>query len=81
MSQESFSPKIRFLDQKVCSDTRSQTDMKVKTEDILSGFKDFIQIFLQSIIKEQSKKEKKHWFNGVTLQDSHVNCWANLFED
>ena len=55
MSQGSFSPKIWFLDQKVCSVARRQTGMKVKTEDILSGFHDFFQIFLQPIIKERSK--------------------------
>ena len=49
MSQGSFSPKIRFLGQKVCSVARSQTDRqtdrqtdtKVNTEDTLSGFQDF----------------------------------------
>ena len=52
MSQGSFSPKIKFLGQKVCSVARGQTDRqtdtKVKTEDTLSGFQEF---FLQSIIK------------------------------
>ena len=45
MSQGSFSPKIRFLGQKVCSvarrQTDSQTDTKVNTEDTLSEFQDF----------------------------------------
>ena len=45
MSQGSFSPKIRFLGQKVCSVDRTQTDRqtdtKVNTEDILSGFQEF----------------------------------------
>ena len=45
MSQGSFSPKIRFLGQKVCSVARGQTDTKVKTEDTLSGFQDFISNF------------------------------------
>ena len=54
MSQGSFSPKIRFLGQKVCSLARGQTIMKVKTEDILSGFQDFFQIFIQPIINERS---------------------------
>ena len=49
MSQGSFSPNIRFLVEKVCS-------VKVKTEDTLSGFQDF---FLQPIIKDRSKKNKK----------------------
>ena len=61
MSQGSFSPKIRFLGQKVCSVARSwtdrQTDTKVKIEDTLSGFQDFFQIFLQPIIKERSNME------------------------
>ena len=51
MSQGSFSPKIRFLDQKVCSVARTKTDTKVNTEDTLSGFQDFI---LQPIIKDRS---------------------------
>ena len=58
VSQGSFSPKIRFLGQKMCSVARSQTDTqidtKVKTEDTLSGFQDLFQIFLQPIIKERS---------------------------
>ena len=45
MSQGSFNQKIRFLGQNVCSvarvQTDRQTDMKVKTEDTLSGFQDF----------------------------------------
>ena len=45
MSQGSFSPKIRFLGQKVCSVARTQTDRqtdtKVKTEDILSEVQEF----------------------------------------
>ena len=36
--------------------TDGQTDTKVKTEDTLSGFQDFFQIFLQPIIKERSNK-------------------------
>ena len=46
-------PKHRFLGQKVCSVAHRQTDMKVKTEDTLSGFQDFFQIFHQPI-KERS---------------------------
>ena len=46
MSEGSFSPKIRFLGLKVCSVARGQrdrqTDMKVKTGDILSRFQEFL---------------------------------------
>ena len=49
VSQGSFSPKIKFLGQKVCSVARGQTDrqtdMKVKTENILSGFQNFFKHF------------------------------------
>ena len=41
MSQGSFSPKIRFLCQKLCSVARTLTDTKVNTEGTLSGFQDF----------------------------------------
>ena len=53
MCQGSLDPKIRFLDQKVCSVARVQTqrhtdrqthrhtDTKVNTEDTLSGFQEF----------------------------------------
>ena len=55
MSQGSLDPKIRFLGQKVCSvahvQTRRLTDMKVNTEETLSGFQEF---FLQPIIKDWS---------------------------
>ena len=55
MSQGSIKPKIRFLGQKVYSETLMQTDshtdMKMNTEDILSGFHEF---FLQPIIKDWS---------------------------
>ena len=55
MSQGSLNPIIRFLDQKVCSvawlQTDTQIDMKVNTEDTLSGFQEF---FLHPIIKDQS---------------------------
>ena len=44
MSQGSFSPKIRFLGQKVCSVARGRTDTQVKTEDTLSRYQAF---FLQ----------------------------------
>ena len=54
MSQGSFHPKIRFLDQKVCFVARLQTDRqthtKVITEGSLSGFQEF---FLQPIIKDR----------------------------
>ena len=53
----SFSPKIRFLGQKVCSVARGQmdrqTDTKVKTEDTLSGFQYFFFKFsfnLQGVV-------------------------------
>ena len=56
MSQGSLDPKISFLSQKVCSvarvQTDTQTDTKVNTEDTLSGFQ---ELFLQPIIKDQSK--------------------------
>ena len=51
MSQGSFSPKIGFLGQKVCSVAREQIHMKVNTEDTLSEFQEF---FLQPIIKDQN---------------------------
>ena len=62
MTQGSFSPKIRFLCQKVCSlvrvhtdaQTDRQTDTKVNTEGTLSGFQD---VFLQLIIKDRPKKQ------------------------
>ena len=42
MSQGSFSPKIRFIGQKVCSVVaQGRTDTKVKTEDTLSGLSGF----------------------------------------
>ena len=54
MSQGSLNPKIRFLDQKMCSlargQTDGQTDTKVTTEGTLSGFQEF---FLQPIIKDR----------------------------
>ena len=58
MSQgSSFIQKIRLLGQKVCSVARGQTD-RHESENrghpfMVSGF--FFQIFLQPIIKEQSK--------------------------
>ena len=67
MSQGSFSPKIRFLGQKVCSVARTQTDTKVKTEDTLSGFQDFFHIFLQPIINERSKKKHNAKLQRTTL--------------
>ena len=55
MSEGSLNQKIRFPGQKLCSlacgQTHGQTDMKVNTEDTLSGLKDF---FLQPIIKDRS---------------------------
>ena len=66
MSQGSLDPKIRFLDQKVWSvarvqtDTQTdthtdrQTDTKVNTEDILSGFQEF---FLQPINHQGSVQQ------------------------
>ena len=64
MSQGSLDPKIRFIDQKVCSvarvqtdtHTHRQTDTKVNIEDTLSGFQEF---FLQPIIKDRSNIETK----------------------
>ena len=57
MSQGSFSPKIRFLDLKVCSvarlQTHRQTHTKVTTVCTLSGFQEF---FLQPIIKDRPNK-------------------------
>ena len=61
MSQGSFSPKIRVIGEKMFSVACSQTDTKVKTEDTLSGFQDFFQIFHQPIIKERSNKRLSHY--------------------
>ena len=57
MSQGPLNTKIRFLGLKVCSVARLhiQTDMKVNTEDTLSGFKD---CFLQLIIKDRSNNSQ-----------------------
>ena len=70
MSQGSFSPKIRFLGQKVCSVARSQTDRqtdtKVNTEDTLSGFQDFSNFpstYHQGAV--QNKKNVKTHSSGV----------------
>ena len=67
MSQESLNPKIRFLGQKMCSvarvQTDRQTDMKVNTEDTLSGFQ---EIFLQPIIKDLSNSRLESKRNSVT---------------
>ena len=56
MSQGSYNPNIRFLDQKVCPVARvrrhRQTHTKVTTVGTLSGFQEF---FLQPIIKDRPK--------------------------
>ena len=59
MLQGSFSPKIRFLGQKVCSVARGRTDRQTdrhESENRGHPFKvsGFFQIFLQPIIKERS---------------------------
>ena len=62
MSQGSLDPKIRFLAQKMCSVARVQTDrqthrhtnMKMNTEDTLSGFQ---ECFYQPIIKDRSNNK------------------------
>ena len=47
MPQGSFSPKIRFLGQRVYSVARGWTDTKVKTEDTLLGFRNFLSTYHQ----------------------------------
>ena len=49
MSQRSLYQKMSFLGRKVCS--VNQTDTKLKTEDTLSGFQEFV---LQPIINDRS---------------------------
>ena len=74
MSQGSFSPKIWFLGQKMCCVAQGQTDMKLKTEDTLSGFQESFKFsFLLSSnsgpIREFSfSKVKFHSFlNNIVL--------------
>ena len=59
MSQGSLFPKIRFLDQKLCSVAREQTDRQTWKwinckEDTLSDIQEFL---LQPVIKDRSKKK------------------------
>ena len=80
MSQGSFSPKIRFLGQKVCSVARRQTDRQTDRQTRkwiqrtpFQGFRIF-QIFLQPIIKERS--------NTVLFKIKRTLCFAykiNIF--
>ena len=53
VSQGSLSPKVPRSKDVVCPQTYTQTHTKVNTEDILSGFHEFV---LQPIIKDRSNK-------------------------
>ena len=79
MSQGSFSPKIRFLGQKVCSVARSQTDRqtdtKVNTEDTLSGFQDFSNFpstYHQGAVQQESLNHSRTRYICLVTSCSRV---------
>ena len=81
MSQGSFSPKIRFLGQKVCSVDRTQTDRqtdtKVNTEDTLSGFQDFSKFSFNLSSRSGPKIKHLEKYEFRTIVTKYVNVFVD----
>ena len=66
MSQRSFNPKIKFLDQKVCPVARAQTHRRTDRQSENRGHPFRVSgIFLQPIIKERSKIDAARFLEGA----------------